>query len=184
MRMTEARERKVPPAAVAVLAGLLPVLALAFPEAETSTLQPAAVEPQAETPPLGRLEVKGMEQAEKAGELHDPFTLLHEQAAEAPQALPKAKGAEGPKVSGGGALRDSHSAPSAKAGKAETVPGISLQGIAAGAGGRLALLSDGRQTAALAVGESLGAWQVRSVEESRVLVAGPGGERWLQLALQ
>lgn len=168
---------------LAVGAGLLACLALAlsFLEGETQVLQQSAPEHRSEKPPLGRLEVKGMERAEKAQELRDPFTVLHEQAGEAPR---RAVGKDRAKEPAGQVSPVGKAKPAAaKAAGPQPAYGLRLQGIAAGAGGRLALLSDGRQTAALAAGESLGAWQVRMVEENRVLVAGPEGEQWLQLAM-
>jgi len=182
--MTETSKSRILLAAGMGLLVMLPVLVLAFPEREMQVLQPVE-EQRAEKPHVGRLEVQGLEAAKAARELKDPFTAMHEQAEKAPGP------AEGSKGAGKETVRQP--SPRAKspgpAGEGKTAAPIksparlTLQGIAGGANGRLAMLSDGHQTATLAVGEKLGAWQVRAVEENRVLVAGPGGEQWLQLAL-
>ena len=139
---------------------------------------------QAKQKQVGRQSVKGMEKAAGKQVLHDPFTLAHETEAEAAQiAQPKPQTPPAPEKASP-SVPPKQAPPTPQAESYEPpAPSLALQGIAGGEQGRLAILSDGRQSMALAVGESLGAWQVQDIEANRVLVAGPDGEKWLPLSM-
>ena len=158
-----------------------PQTALAITEPDDSTISRQAKQQKQ----VGRQSVKGMEKAAGKQVLHDPFTLVHETEAEAArvtqerQQAPSAPEKASPTVPS----KQMPPAPSQAESHEPVMPSLVLQGIAGGEQGRLAILSDGRQSMALGVGESLGAWQVQAIDGNRVLVAGPEGERWLQLAM-
>lgn len=149
--------------------------------------EPLAMQPdRPQAAPRGRQEVRGMEMASETKELHNPFTPAHETAAEAEE------------QSSGGAKEDHEvKAPPQPPKIAETpaVPPQSspaapvspampvLQGIADGAGGRLAMLNVDGRTVTLGEGESEGGWQVQRIERERVQLSGPGGAVWLALKM-
>ena len=111
-----------------------------------------------------RRKILGMEAAAEGKTLKDPFTLLHEErgqakdakAEEAPKPAPPQTAAAAP-----------HPAREAKLSKPAQKPKEewALKGVVSGAEGRLAIVSNGKETRTVAAGEQFGNRVVQAIDE-------------------
>ena len=122
--------------------------------------------------------LKGSGQAIPADAIGNPFSLLHEKrrgegrAEETPAPARKIGSAD---------KAPQAAAPSMPLPVVRGAGAPALKGIVSGAQSRLAILSDGTQTATLAVGESFAGFVVESIEADGVSVRGEAGTAWLAL---
>lgn len=138
--------------------------------------------------------IRGMESQTTLAELRNPFSPAHEKRGEAAAAGGRAlqKPAEvQKKISAGpaGAGSSYHSESQAGQKAAETqpapaaqdkTPALRLSGIVQGST-PLVILTDGRQSASLTVGEHFAGWEVLEIGSQSVRLQGPAGEKWLDL---
>ncbi|MBQ3971517.1 MAG: hypothetical protein II687_04845, partial [Selenomonadaceae bacterium] len=145
-------------------------------------------EKQESTEREGRWKILGEETAAKGDKLQDPFSLLHEgrEGAAKKEILPPAGKEETPPVAqvhpAMGAKPDVKPdvKPDAKPGKVSP-PAWVLKGILSGAEGRLAIVSNGKETRSVAVGEHFGECVVEDIGEDFLTFSGDGGGGQLQL---
>ena len=135
--------------------------------------------PKEEQDPGKRWEILGMEAAKEGKTLKNPFSLLHEERGNIPVAPEKP-----PRESKSTAASPPSSPqPSFR----ETAPPKPpeekwrLQGIVSGEGNRLAIVSNGKETRSVAVGEQFGNFVVEAIEEDSLRFTGSSGEGRLQL---
>ncbi|WP_432646373.1 hypothetical protein [Mitsuokella sp.] len=138
--------------------------------------------------------IRGMESQTTLAELRNPFSPAHEKRGEAAVAasrdLKESAGMQ-KKISAGpigaGSPYRNESQTGQKA--AETQPesaaqektnALRLSGIVQG-GTPLVILTDGRQSASLTVGEHFAGWEVLEIGSQSVRLQGPAGEKWLDL---
>lgn len=157
------------------------------PDEDSLAVQTPEPKATAASAPMGRQEVQGLSKAAETRELHDPFTLAHETASEAKlqaeSASPKQDElkAPPPPPPEKAEVPATTPKPDNRAAAANAMP--VLQGIAEGAGGRLAMLSMEGQSVTLGEGESRAGWQVQKIEKDKVQVSGPDGTVWLGLKM-
>lgn len=140
----------------------------------------------------------GLESQTPLEELRNPFSPAHEKRGE-PAAAEKNIKPDGKKTQADvrgkaplphgqtsspaavGRAAGNHGSPPAQA-EHETGPQLQLRGIVQGGGEPLVILSDGRQSTSLAVGESFAGHEVVAIGEQGVELSSPDGEKWLPLA--
>ena len=124
----------------------------------------------------GRWKILGEETAAKGEKLQDPFSLLHERrgSAEKKEILLPAEKEE---------ASSAPSVPPAVEAKPDKAPSPEwvLKGILSGAEGRLAIVSNGKETRSVAVGEHFGDWVVEDIGEDVLTFSGNGGGGQLRL---
>jgi len=136
----------------------------------------------------GRWKILGEETAAKGEKLQDPFSLLHEgrEGAAKKEILPPAGKEETPPVAqvppAMGAKPDVKPdvKPDAKSDKVSP-PAWVLKGILSGAEGRMAIVSNGKETRSVAVGEHFGDCVVEDIGEDFLTFSGNGGGGQLRL---
>ena len=144
--------------------------------------------------------IRGMESQTTLAELRNPFSPAHEKRGEIAAVMsqePK-QPAGGQKIPRTGSFghagqgssqysgyRGSLAVPSVpdkgegSAAKEKTAE-LRLSGIVHGST-PLFILTDGRESASLAVGERFNGWEVQAIGEQSVRLSGPAGEKWLNL---
>ena len=142
-----------------------------------------------------RLEVKGADEAEAAGELRNPFSMLHETreqmaAASAPSKEKQPQAAEKPDAAK--AVDDKKPAAPKAPSRASVVedasaaeppaPALVLKGVASGNGQTLAVIRAGGKSHLVAEGETVGGYTVAAIGDDSVTLAGDGGTLVLQLS--
>lgn len=182
--LDEAVRKRCLAAAGAMVVGLVCFFLLPEEEASVTALkqEEPAVQPVAGQK-KGADRILGMELAAKKEDLKDPFTLMHEDREssreisgqgkmEAGKVVPK----EQPPLPAGGA-GDRTAAPADK----EKKSAIVLQGVASGEGGRLALLSDGKESRSVTVGEVYQGKTVTEIGDTYICLSGQLGEERIDL---
>ncbi len=146
--------------------------------------------------------IRGMESQVAIEDLRNPFSPAHEKRGETvtapagkekpfgkatssqhqkeplPQLTPMPQGTGVSAVPSDGAAPAVHAAPEEKEPKAV----LALRGIVQGGAEPLVILSDGRTSQSLAVGERFLAYEVVEIGRTGVRLRGPQGEIWLAMA--
>lgn len=146
--------------------------------------------------------IRGMESQVAIEELRNPFSPAHEKRGETvtapagkekpsgkatssqhqkeplPQLAPVPQGTEASTAPSDGAAPAVRAAPEEKEPKAV----LALRGIVQGGAEPLVILSDGRTSQSLAVGERFLAYEVVEIGRTGVRLSGPEGEIWLAMA--
>lgn len=146
--------------------------------------------------------IRGMESQVAIEDLRNPFSPAHEKRGETvtapagkerpfgkatssqhqkeplPQLAPMPQGTGVSAVPSDGAAPAVHAAPEEKEPKAV----LALRGIVQGGAEPLVILSDGRTSQSLAVGERFLAYEVVEIGRTGVRLRGPQGEIWLAMA--
>lgn len=169
------RWKKSGVAALILMAVMACYLSASAPEEEMQLVQPREPEMQEERPVYQSVE--GSERAASAS-LRDPFTMLHESKEERAKAASKPKAAESERKPASPALPQPAAVPAMKT-PAPVEP--QLKGIISGEAGQLALVDCGDKSLAIALGEEAEGIKLEAIENKRVLVSTPNGEKWLEL---
>lgn len=146
--------------------------------------------------------IRGMESQVAIEDLRNPFSPAHEKRGEtvtAPVGKEKPSGkatpsqerkeplqqlAPVPQGTGASAAPSDGAAPAVRAAPEEKEPKavLALRGIVQGGAEPLVILSDGRTSRSLAVGERFLAYEVVEISRTGVRLRGPEGEIWLAMA--
>lgn len=141
--------------------------------------------------------IRGLESQTSLEELRNPFSPAHEKRGEAAAAEKHTK-ADGRKTqlqvrenikrpdgqTSATAAGQQAEYPSSlpETAEKEAVPQLQLRGIVQGGSEPLVILSDGRQSSSLSVGESFAGHEVVAIGAQGVKLSGPDGEKWLPMA--
>lgn len=150
---------------------------------------PAAVsdtERNALPKPGGRQEIAGWQKAEETEAVRNPFSLRHETAEEAPQAVPEKTEKPPEKALPPVPKMSKGKLPPEPAGSLQVPgdvlpPAPMLKGLLEGEGGKIAMIQIAGQTASLSAGESFQDCMVLAIEENSVVIRSGGQERRLFL---
>lgn len=93
--------------------------------------------------------------------LHDPFTLPPTASAVQPVS---------PEATAAGKVKP------AKTTKTASKPGLILTGIVVSGNNRVAIIQNGKESRSYQIGELVGSYQLRRIDDKSVLLAGPSGE--------
>ncbi len=142
-------------------------------------VQEAVTDEQPKPVETGFRAIAGTEEAAKAGELSNPFTMAHEKRHEAASRTVVAAPQEPDGKAAGQAASPASQPTVAVLVKPSQEPRLS--GVLTGPGGKIAVLEYDGKSLSLGEGEGAEGLTVAAIESRRVLVRSSQGEKWLEM---
>ncbi len=172
-----------------IMAGAGAVLLTAFliffpegdvPQSEAGEKKAVAERDTAVSAPKGRWKILGDEKAEAAKEIRNPFHLLHESREED---IPRKESLENLPNKIQPAIPDGKNDAGMKPVPVQVSEKTAwqLKGIVSGQNGSLAILSNGKETKTLGIGQDFDGWVLQEISGNRVVLSADGREECLYL---